>query len=251
VLIVVNEAWTVSERVVIVNADDFGLTEGVNLGIVEAFEQGVVSSATLMVRPAAAGQAASYARRHPELAVGLHFDLGEWQFSDGGWSPRYEVVDMTDSDAVAAELARQLVLFEELVGRPPTHLDSHQHVHRDQPVAAIARRAARSLRIPLRHNDARIAFCGEFYGQTGRGQPFHQAITTTSFAGIIARLGEGWSELACHPGQAHDPHGDQLGTYGHERGIELAVLCDPRVRECLAEAQVRLASFADVPERAR
>ena len=65
-------------RAVIVNADDFGLSAGVNRGIAAAFEGGIVTSASLMVRPDAAAEAASYARLHPVLGVGLHIDLGEW-----------------------------------------------------------------------------------------------------------------------------------------------------------------------------
>ena len=64
------------DRWVIVNADDFGRSRGVNRGIVEAHERGIVTSASLMVRWAAAADAAAYARMRPELSVGLHVDLG-------------------------------------------------------------------------------------------------------------------------------------------------------------------------------
>ena len=68
------------KRFLIVNADDFGLSAGVNQGIIEAHERGVVTSASLMVRWPAAVAAAAYARSHPQLAVGLHVDLGEWAY---------------------------------------------------------------------------------------------------------------------------------------------------------------------------
>jgi predicted glycoside hydrolase/deacetylase ChbG (UPF0249 family) len=65
------------ERTLIVNADDFGLTSGVNAGIARAHEEGILTSASLMVRWPAAAEAAAYAARTPGLSVGLHVDLGE------------------------------------------------------------------------------------------------------------------------------------------------------------------------------
>src|SRR5437762_1183195 len=116
-------------RFLIVNADDFGLSAGVNRGIIEAHERGIVTSASLMVRWPAVAAAAAYAREHPALGVGLHLDLGEWEYSNGDWVARYEVVPLDDAAAVAAEAGRQLAAFRGLMGRDPDHLDSHQHVH--------------------------------------------------------------------------------------------------------------------------
>jgi predicted glycoside hydrolase/deacetylase ChbG (UPF0249 family) len=76
-------------RRLIVNADDFGLCHGVNRGIIETFERGILTSASLMVRYPAAAEAAAYARLHPELSVGMHLDLGEWVFKEGEWIPLY------------------------------------------------------------------------------------------------------------------------------------------------------------------
>jgi chitin disaccharide deacetylase len=70
-------------RYLIVNADDFGLSEGVNRGIIEAAEKGIVTSASLMVRQPAAAAAAAYARKLDRISVGLHLDLGEWVYRNG------------------------------------------------------------------------------------------------------------------------------------------------------------------------
>ena len=64
-------------RTLIVNADDFGRSAEINAGIVQAHRDGIVTSASLMVRWPAAVGAAAYARERPDLALGLHFDLGE------------------------------------------------------------------------------------------------------------------------------------------------------------------------------
>src|SRR5437764_14850027 len=80
----------VSERELIVNADDFGRSPATNDGIIRGHEHGIVTSASLMVRWPAAVEAARYARRHPGLSLGLHVDLGEWAYLDGQWVLVYE-----------------------------------------------------------------------------------------------------------------------------------------------------------------
>src|SRR5713101_1513256 len=126
------------QRVLIVNADDFGRSPGVNRGVATAHEDGVVTSASLMVRRAAAVDAADYARRHPKLSVGLHVDLGEWVYRAGAW----QAVDES-RDSSVGELRRQLELFWLLMGRQPTHVDSHQHVHNHEPFASVIASFAR------------------------------------------------------------------------------------------------------------
>src|SRR5207249_7492687 len=86
----------IAQRYLIVNADDFGLSPGVNRGIIKAHDQGIVTSASLMVRMPAAAEAAAYAREHPSLSVGLHCDLGEWTYRDRKWEPVYEVAPLDD-----------------------------------------------------------------------------------------------------------------------------------------------------------
>ncbi|MDX6554560.1 MAG: hypothetical protein QOD86_755 [Miltoncostaeaceae bacterium] len=235
-----------ADRLLIVNADDFGLSQGVNRGIARAHEDGVVTSASLMVRPGAAAEAAAYAREHPRLSVGLHLDLGEWVHADGGWTARYEVVPHDDRDAVRAEVAHQLHRFRELIGRDPTHLDSHQHVHRSGPARTELEALARGLGVPLRQAGPGVRYCGDFYGQTGEGEAHHPAIAAEALIALIRSLPAGVTELACHPGEPEELD----SVYREERAMELAALCDPRVRRALEEADVRLCSFADLPRLA-
>src|SRR5262249_59174838 len=100
-----------AKRYLIVNADDCGQSFGVNWGIIEAHERGIVTSASLMVRWPAAAEAAVYGRQHPNLSLGLHVDLGEWACRDGHWMPVYQVVPTNDTAAVADEVARHLAAF--------------------------------------------------------------------------------------------------------------------------------------------
>jgi predicted glycoside hydrolase/deacetylase ChbG (UPF0249 family) len=231
-------------KYLIVNADDFGLSEGVNRGIIEAAESGIVTSASLMVRQPAAAAAAAYARTTSRISVGLHLDLGEWFFRDGEWLPLYSVVPTDNAKAVAQEAARQVAEFRQLIGRNPTHLDSHQHVHRNEPVLSIAKAHANDLGIPLRDFSAKIRYCGDFYGQTGEGEHWPEGISLSNLKKILAGLPEGITELGCHPG-----YGDGLATaYRIERAMETEILCDSALRSILKELGLELRSFETKPE---
>jgi predicted glycoside hydrolase/deacetylase ChbG (UPF0249 family) len=233
-----------SKKVLIVNADDFGRSPGVNRGVIRAHEEGIVTSATMMVRWPDAEEAASYARRRSTLSVGLHFDLGEWEYRDGEWHARYEVLAAESPDALADEVDRQLGLFERLVGRPPTHLDSHQHVHRDEPAQTALRRAGERLGVSVRDFTPGIVYSGVFYGQDAEGRPVPEAITVDSLVRTIETLPAGITELGCHPASV----GDHPSTYDHERVTELETLRDPRVRAAIDRSGVALRSFADLAD---
>jgi predicted glycoside hydrolase/deacetylase ChbG (UPF0249 family) len=223
----------------IVNADDFGLSDGVNEGIVRAHRDGIVTSTSLMVRQPAAQAAAAAAADFPELSVGLHLDLGEWEQRDGDWHARYVWIDDSNPDEVADELEHQLAAFRALLGRRPTHLDSHQHVHRDEPLRSILSRAAEELGIPLRHHsDAQ--YYGGFYGQARNGTRLREAIEPAALAALILELPDGTTELCCHPAARTEPG----WQYGRERLVELEALCHPSVRAAVTESGVHLQSFA-------
>lgn len=229
-------------RLLIVNADDLGLSAGTTLGIIEAREHGIVTSASLMVRQPGAADAARYAREHPEFGVGLHVDLGEWCYCEEGWEQAYAVVPAEDAAAIAGEVERQLAAFRELVGRGPTHLDSHQHIHNHEPARSVMTALAARLNLPLRHVSAGITFCGDFYGQGRKAMPFPKGLTVENLIDILSKLPPGISELACHPGL--DPALDS--GYRAERAAELSTLCDPRVRAAVDQLEFKLISFRDV-----
>jgi chitin disaccharide deacetylase len=227
-----------SERFLIVNADDLGMSEAVNAGIAEVHERGVVTSASLMVRQGAALAAAEYAAAHPALSVGLHIDLGQWDYVNGEWMAAYERCDPDDEAAVEAECRAQLEACRRLLGRDPTHLDSHQHVHMSEPVATVAERLAAELAVPLRAR--RIRYEGGFYGQTGKGEPVPEAISVESLVRIVSSLPAGCTELGCHPGLGMG----EESSYGREREQEVRTLCDPRVAAAIEREGVELRSFA-------
>ena len=229
----------VSKRYLIVNADDFGQSPGVNRGIFEAHQHGIVTSASLMVRWPAAAEAARYSREHPSLSLGIHVDLGEWAYREETWVPLYEVVPVDNIEAVKNEVARQLASFRRLVGKDPTHIDSHQHVHLREPARSVLIDVSCELQVPLRHLTPGVRYCGSFYGQTAEGYPFTEAISVHGLLKTLTTLPIGFTELGCHPGAGND-----LNTmYRNERERELKTLCDSRVRATIKEEEIELRSF--------
>jgi predicted glycoside hydrolase/deacetylase ChbG (UPF0249 family) len=237
-----NEGGTVTGKLLVVNADDLGLSRGVNRGIIEAHERGIVTSASLMVRWPAAEEAAAYARSHSRLGVGLHLDFAEWAIRDDQWVRLYQVCDLDNPLAVRREVERQVEQFFHLMDRPPTHVDSHQHVHQDVRVRAIVEQIARRLEVPLRHHGS-VRYCGDFYGQDEHGLPYPDGISVAGLERVVRGIGPGVTEVACHPG-----YDDGLDTmYRDERAVEVAALCDGRVRRAVEESGVRLVNFGEVP----
>ena len=218
-------------KYLIVNGDDFGASPGLNRGMVEAHRRGILTSASLLVDAPHAQEAARSAAAFPELSLGLHADLREEldQPSEG-------------FHAIGASLQRQFSRFEELVGRPPTHLDSHHNVHRDPRALPHFRTLAREHGLPLREQPP-VRYYSKFYGQWG-GQTHLEQVSVEALARMIrSEFGDGITELGCHPGYMDASH---VTSYGIERETELRTLCDPRIRRVLAEEGITLIGFHHV-----
>jgi predicted glycoside hydrolase/deacetylase ChbG (UPF0249 family) len=210
----------------IVNGDDFGASPGINLGVIEAHERGILTSTSMMVDPPASAEAAELSARHPALGVGLHVVLG-WPANPA---------------TVQTELERQLERFIELTGRAPTHIDSHHYVHRMDDLLPAFRVLAERHDLPLRGH------CGvhpiaTFYGQR-HGETHLEQVSPDALARILAgQVKQGFNELCCHPGYVD---AELSSSYSLERQIELATLCDPEVAGLLSEHRIRLVTFREV-----
>lgn len=211
-------------RQLIVNADDFGLTTGVNEGIIEAHARGIVTSTSLMVDGAAAGHAVALARRHPGLSVGLHFVDDSPALDQPGHAAR--------------EFAAQLERFRDLTGADPTHADSHHHVHVKR-MGTFAGLVA-PLGVPLR-GDGRVKYVGEFFAQPQRGVSDPERIRSSFLLELIAsRTQDGFTELGCHPGRVT---AQLTSSYRIEREVELATLTEPGLREEIEALGVSVVSY--------
>ena len=130
----------------IINADDFGLTPGVNRGIVSAFREGVLTSTTMMVNMRFFDEAVELARENSDLPVGVHLTLlwgrpvsdpvavpslvddeGRFPRSLGTLGRRY-LLGSLEPEHLKVEFRAQIRKFQQ-TGLRPTHLDTHKHVH--------------------------------------------------------------------------------------------------------------------------
>ena len=146
----------------IVNADDWGLTPGVNRGIVQGFQHGIVTSASLLVTGSAFEDAVALARNFPALDVGLHLALVEEQavlppealptlVDKTGRLPgtkaeffKRALLGRISWDEVEREIVAQIARFQQ-TGLRLSHLDSHQHLHMFPPVFQIVTRLIRGM----------------------------------------------------------------------------------------------------------
>jgi predicted glycoside hydrolase/deacetylase ChbG (UPF0249 family) len=152
------------------------------------------------------------------------------------------VVPGHHDEAIAAEVAWQLAEFRRLTGQDPTHVDSHQHVHREEPVRTVLLELTEGLGVPLRGESARIRYCGSFHGQTGRGEHIEGGVDTSRLVAILAGLAPGATEVGCHPAEGHDVD----SPYRDERADELRALCEPRVRRAVDDNGIELIPFHDL-----
>lgn len=152
-------------RFLVVNADDFGLTPGVNAGIIGAFKRGPVRSASLLVTTPGFDDAVALAREHPELDLGIHLALTnlrpalppdripslvgrDGRFPAlGSWQRQVALRQLRPAE-LRAELFAQVARARR-TGLRFTHLDGHHHVHLFGPVAAIVADIARTHKMPI------------------------------------------------------------------------------------------------------
>jgi predicted glycoside hydrolase/deacetylase ChbG (UPF0249 family) len=222
----------------IINADDFGYAQGVNLGIIVAHERGVVLSTSMMVDTPLAPEAAKLAKYYPGLGVGLHFTATN---QDG------PLLDLFDVKAIERELERQYQRCCDLLGHPPTHLDSHHHVHLRKELKPFFVEWARERRLHLRDSGMSYyngGFYGHWYDEGWKAHPAPELISIENLEKILRTLPEGITELACHPAYVTP---DLDSSYAAERAVELATLLNPRLPEVFRELDITVVNFTALP----
>lgn len=252
------------DKLLIVNADDFGLCKAQNYGIIESFNHGVVTSTTAMVNAPGSEHAALLSTAMPTLPIGMHFvltlgqplspmpglvrdnnELGKWiwEMSEAGTLPL---------DEIEQELACQFERFIELFGRPPTHIDSHHHVHMIPQIFPLVEAFAKEKGLPLRiDRDAvkrdDIALYGACSTQGFDSGFYGESITETLFLYILDKATERQEhslEIMCHPSFIDSTI--LASKYCYPRLNELEVLTSASLKQAIGERGFRLGSFRDL-----
>jgi chitin disaccharide deacetylase len=226
-------------KYLIVNADDFGASVGINRAVAELSDLGVLTSTSLMITMPGAIDAWRYARHRPQLGVGLHVTL-----TDEAANP---LVSFDDSKRCRDAIEAQIDVFSMWFGRMPTHLDAHQNVHRDARLQPVFEEVAGCYDLPLREHSP-VRYFSRFYGQWD-SEPHPEHIGIDSLLQMLdVELHDGITELSCHPGYVSD---DFESPYNAEREIELRTLSDPRLREFFHANGIELINFGGVHEDRR
>jgi predicted glycoside hydrolase/deacetylase ChbG (UPF0249 family) len=260
-------------RTLVVNADDFGFTQDVNSGIIEAHTLGILTATTLMANGPAFAHAVSLARAHPVLDVGCHLVLVQ-----GPGLPR------TLTQLLAALAMRRVdpyMVFRDQIERilgagiRPLHLDTHKHTHLLPPVLEAVARLSEEYGIPWVRRPFDLPLSGGNVPQSKRVvnaaiasvRPYmdralrqHGCRTTDYFAGfqltgryrsaelvrLIRALPDGITEFMCHPGHCTDELLRATTRLKESRSVELEALTAPEVREAINDSGVRLTGYRDL-----
>ncbi|MBN1223120.1 MAG: ChbG/HpnK family deacetylase [Candidatus Aminicenantes bacterium] len=186
---------------VIVNADDFGLIQSVNEGVLLAHREGILTNASLMANTPGFDQAVELAGQNKSLGVGVHLnilrgnplsaagELGSLVSEDGRFRP--DLVRLywrlirrkIELDEVEKEMRLQI---EKVLnaGIAPSHLDSEKHVHMLKPILKIVMRLAKEYRIP------KIRFVREFCFSARLTQMGKSAFISFSSASMKKRMAD-------------------------------------------------------------
>ncbi len=235
---------------IIINADDFGLTDGCNRGIIKAIKKGLVTSTTIMMNMAYANKGIDILKSMNFKSLGIHLTLtcGEPSL------PVSEVPTLVNSEnkfykrkeslfphmkleEVEKELKNQIELFLK-TGLKPSHLDSHHHIHMCDGIREITVKLAKYYNLPLRYVNKETKNCLEennikttdkfsmdFYGENA---------TIETIRKTLSQLKSGSMELMVHPGLVDDEL-MKLSSYNIKRSRELEILTNDEVKLWIKE----------------
>ncbi len=247
-----------SDRFLIINADDAGLHPDIDAGILDAVRGGAVTSVSLFVNGPHTFDIGPFL--DSGVSMGLHFNLtqgcpciGTEPTSlvdcNGAFFPDgHERLESFNEHDIRIELRAQLGRFLEIVGAAPSHLDSHKHLHRrNDAIFGIMIEAAGELSIPLRcptdtmRQRCRLAGAATTDHFVGAVDPAPYW-TVERIKKELADLPPGITEMMCHPGRRTGPI--EGLRYVAEREAEREALLAGEIKNLLAG--IRLTNFHDV-----
>jgi chitin disaccharide deacetylase len=264
----------------VVNADDFGYTHDVNLGIIEAHTRGILTATTLMANGRAFADAVRLAREYPTLDIGCHLVLVQ---GPSVLDPD-RLLPASMQELLGALCRRSIQVSDELraqvdrvlsAGLRPTHVDTHKHTHLLPPVLDAVCRISEEFGIrwvrrpfdfPL--NTTPVPWSKRAVSRSlqvvrrwfHRKLMQHRCRTTDQFAGfqltgrfgpeelvaLLRALPPGSTEFMCHPGRCTNELRGMHTRLKESREQELNALIAPEVRQTLNGEGIRLVTYRDL-----
>lgn len=238
----------------IINADDFGYSKGVNLGIVEAYLEGVLTSTTLMVNMPGVLHAVECVKQCPNLGVGLHLNIslgysltkGKTLVDENNkfFKPtQLKDFDIYDEKEIYEEIKAQYLLFKEIMKKEPTHLDSHLFTSDIIPkMKNAAIRLASELNLPLRNHKIGSYQEVKFINYRNFNAKPDLNYIIEYFDEIIK---DDFVEIMTHPGYL-DLYLYKNSSYSIQRVEEVEFLKSLELKELIEKNKVKLINYSNI-----
>lgn len=229
-------------RKIILNGDDFGFSHGVNRGIIESINKGILTSTSVMVNRMAATEAKELTKIK-NISVGLHFDVTEENPLER-WTKLFYILTWSKK-RIHKEFEDQIGKFHRLVGRLPDHIDSHHHVHRLTGFRSVVSEFGKKHNIPVRSRDASLEL--GFYGRSFASWTDYSSVSAEKLITVIRRLPPGIHEIMCHPGYVDQELIDTGTLYLHLREAEVKALTSDKVRKFIeGDETIKLINWREI-----
>lgn len=234
----------------IVNADDFGYCEAVNYAIIKAFQEGIVTSTTMMVNMPGFDHAIELAKQHPELGVGVHMtmtcykpllDTHKTLVDEHGYFAK-DRKDEFDVDELYDEFKAQIEKIK-AAGIHITHLDSHHHVHTIPRLRPLIDRIANEYKLPIRGG---FRYDFDYQPQTKLfGKFYMDNVTSTCLEAFFTEMEDDIVyDMMCHPAYI-DKFLYESSSYALPRMNELEILISEEVKQLIQKYNIQLMSYRE------
>lgn len=241
----------------IVNADDFGMTQGNTIGILLAHQQGIVTSTTCMMNMPYAEFALEQAKKYPHLGVGIHLVLTvgkplipcahSYTDENGYFRKRNTYPDNNphaDPTELYQEWKAQIEAFIALTGHKPTHIDSHHHVHLLPQHIEVTKQLAKEYDLPIRQRNQVI----ETYEYIPCYDKMDEEDISLEYLYHIFQNHQGTLELMCHPGLI-DQRLYDMSSYHLPRMKELELLTSQEIKQFIKDNHIQLINFQSIQKK--
>lgn len=246
------------KRVLIVNADDCNLTEGVTQAILKCHDDGIVSSTTFLINLPVSEKTLQALKRRKQLGVGLHLNVTlarpvsksqkvkSLLMESGNFRKvREQLTKPPKAAELAYEYQNQIRLFQKVFHRNPTHLDTHHQVHDHPFFFRVLTDVARKNQLPIRRSQrvlslgsAKVKTTDYFLGNLNPDGYWRQAALEM----LLRNLPEGISEVMCHPGR-NDAALRSISSFTTGREEEFRLFRLPAFKKMLHAGAIQLSHF--------
>lgn len=242
---------------VIINADDFGLTNSVTDGVLYAWKNGIVTSTTMIMNLGVSTEyALRKAKEHLDLPVGIHLNISLGKplcnnhtnlINENGYFINWNEDYAYDLDEIEREFTAQIEYFYKS-GLRPTHLDGHHHCHGFKDIFKVTLKLAKKYNLPIRPqvgviNDNDKNYCSptriadDFYNRNASIETLEMILKATNDSESV--------DIMCHPGYNCD-NLINFTSYNTMRNNELNILTSETVLNMFNDCDVNLISYKDL-----